>query len=299
MTWFTSFYVLGYVVFFGLSVIAMLWWQKRQKKTRLPFGPDLKLLRHPGETQMQIVRTLEEDMMLHLVWAASLPALLGLLLFMGALKLPNSFILPGVVGSALVFAFSFVIAARWVSTRAKQSRDRHLGYFGERIVAEHLEPLKRAGWFVFHDVPGQSNGSKFNIDHVAVGPQGIFSIETKTRRKGNARPGFDDHKVYFDGRGLVWPWGEDNHGLEQAERNSVWLAELLKQELGERFHVSPILTLPGWWVELKPSRETRMVRVINPKGLAKILRSGQPVLAEQQIESIASKLEARCRDVEY
>lgn len=125
MTWITTFSLFGYLIFFGLSVTAMLWWQKRQKRTRLPFGPDLKLVRHPGETQLKIIRTFEEDIMLHLVWAASLPALLGLLLFMGALKLPNDLILPGIVGSALVFAVTFVIAARWVSSRAKESQLLH------------------------------------------------------------------------------------------------------------------------------------------------------------------------------
>jgi hypothetical protein len=177
--------------------------------------------------------------------------------------------------------------------------NRYLGYFGERIVAEHLEPLKPEGWRVFHDVPGEHNGAKFNIDHVAVGPTGTYVIETKTRRKGGARPGFDDHKVYFDGRRLVWPWGEDNHGLEQAERNAVWLADTLKSELGERVNVTPMLTLPGWWVEMKPSRDTRLCRVTNPKGLPKLLPTGGTILSPQQIEAIAGKLEARCRDVEY
>lgn len=162
-----------------------------------------------------------------------------------------------------------------------------------------MEPLKGEGWRILHDLPGLANGHKFNLDHVAIGPQGVFVIETKTRRKGNARPGFDDHKVLFNGRNLEWPMGVDNRGLEQAERNAVWLADTIKGEIGERVHVSPILTLPGWWVENKPARDARMAKVTNPKALPRFISAGPVVLNAAQIASIAGKLESRCRDVEY
>jgi len=213
--------------------------------------------------------------------------------------LPAVLQLGWLAASILTFIGTFILSARWLTKKTQEDSNRYLGYFGERIVAEHLEPLKQHGWRIFHDVPCQNNGTKFNIDHIAVGPEGVYAIETKTRRKGGARPGFDDHKAYFDGSRLVWPWGEDNHGLEQAERSAMWLAESLKAETGERVFVTPILTLPGWWVESKPSRESRLCRVTNPKGLPKFLASGSAVLSPKQINDIAAKLEARCRDVEY
>jgi len=277
----------------------MIWWQRRQRKSRKPFGDDFKLLRGPGESQFKIYLKEEEDSMMWLFLAALVPAgalAIGLQIM---LMLPDSLKIAALAITALGFLVVFYYSARWYSGRMQAGFNRYLGYFGERIVAEHLEPLKQQGWRIFHDVPAVANGTKFNIDHVAVGPQGTFVIETKTRRKGGARPGFDDHKVYFDGRSLVWPWGEDSHGLEQAERTSVWLANMLKDELGERVHVTPILTLPGWWVEMKPSRDSRLCRVTNPKGLTKFLPAGSAILTAQQINNIAVKLEARCRDVEY
>lgn len=51
--------VVGY--FFLLCVLAMLWWQRRQRKTRLPFGEEFRLLRGPGETQLKLSRRFEED----------------------------------------------------------------------------------------------------------------------------------------------------------------------------------------------------------------------------------------------
>jgi hypothetical protein len=245
------------------------------------------------------VRQLDEDGLMSMLLASVVPAVIGLLLLMGTARLPRELQLAGAATAIGAFIAAFVLSTRWVARKVQEGHNRYLGYFGERIVAEHLEPLKARGWRIFHDVPASTGGRRFNLDHVAVGPAGVFVIETKTRRKGGARPGFDDHKVYFDGRSLVWPWGEDNHGLEQAERNATWLAAALKHEIGESIPVTPILTLPGWWVEMKPSRESRLCRVTNPKILADLLPAGATVLDQRQIDNVAAKLEARCRDVEY
>lgn len=299
MTWKHGLFAAGYFLFFFLCAFAMIWWQRRQRKMRLPFGEETRLLRGPGETQLKLVREHDEKEFLWIAIGAGIPAFVFTTMAGWTKSIPTALQLPWLVLSLAVFIGLFIGAARLFSRKMRESSDRYLGYFGERVVAEHLEPLKQQGWRIFHDVPATANGSKFNLDHVAVGQQGVFAIETKTRRKGGARPGFDDHKVFFDGRGLVWPWGEDNHGLEQAERNAVWLANTLKDDVGERFHVTPILTLPGWFVEMKPSRDSRICRVTNPKGLAKLLPTGPAVLDARQIANIVAKLEARCRNVEY
>jgi len=299
MNWTQPFLILAYLVFFMGSIAAMIWWAKRQRKTRLPFGDELKLQRGPGETQLALVRKFDEEGFMWMVCAATAPATVVLVLLVGALKLPKELQLAGVAVTLMAFIAVFIWSARWFARKAQESSNRYLGYFGERLVAEYLEPLKAQGWRIFHDVPALNNGQQFNLDHVAVGPTGVFAIETKTRRKGAARPGFDDHKVYFDGHALVWPWGEDSHGLDQTERNAAWLAETLAAETGERVPVIPILTLPGWWVEMKPAQDPRVCRVTNPKGLAKFLPAGKVALSEAQIASVAGKLEVRCRDVEY
>mgnify|MGYP000447730379 CR=1 FL=1 len=50
------------------------------------------------------------------------------------------------------------------------------------FVAEALAPLTVDGCRIFHDVPAAA----FNLDHVIVGPTGVFALETKTRRAGPA-----------------------------------------------------------------------------------------------------------------
>lgn len=51
------------------------------------------------------------------------------------------------------------------------------GAAGERRTAKVLRPLVREGWTVAHDVPL----SRGNLDHVLVGPPGVFLLETKFR----------------------------------------------------------------------------------------------------------------------
>jgi hypothetical protein len=289
----------GFVAGFIASMAVMLWWQKRQRKTRRPFGDDIRLLRTAGESQLRHVLKLDEDAILWMVMAGSVPVVFALLGIMATTQLPPTLQWAGVSFSAVLFVVTFILSAGWFAGKTTESHNRYLGYFGERMVGEHLDALKGQGWRIFHDVPGADEGLKFNLDHIAVGPTGVFVIETKTRRKGRARPGFEAHKVYFDGHSLVWPWGEDNHGLEQAEHNALWLARLLQAELRETVPVTPFLTLPGWSVEMKPAQDPRACRVTNPQGLDKFLPGGAVVLNPAQITAIAAKLEALCRDVAY
>lgn len=60
--------------------------------------------------------------------------------------------------------------------RSAEMWDR--GAEGERATGEVLDGLQAQGWMVFHDVrwPGRQRA---NIDHVVVGPPGIFVIDAK------------------------------------------------------------------------------------------------------------------------
>jgi len=52
------------------------------------------------------------------------------------------------------------------------------GAEGEEVVGRMLEELAASDWHVIHDV-SLGHG---NIDHIVVGPGGLFTIETKSRR---------------------------------------------------------------------------------------------------------------------
>jgi hypothetical protein len=196
-----------------------------------------------------------------------------------------------------MFTAAVLLALRWFMARLEERSDRYLGYFGERVVAEFLEPLKEGGWHIFHDMPCESGKEKFNIDHVAVGAGGVFVIETKARRKGEAREGRDDYKVFFDGEQLSWPWGEDQEGIGQTIGNAKWLQNWLEKTTGQKLEVVPVLAFPGWYVEAKAHAS---LRVVNPSWLPGVLTGGgETILSEKQIDLCIRQLEQRCRDVEY
>ena len=56
-------------------------------------------------------------------------------------------------------------------------RNLNRGERGELRVAEILDDLRSSGYRAFHDLVGDG----YNIDHVVVGPAGVFAIETKFR----------------------------------------------------------------------------------------------------------------------
>lgn len=62
----------------------------------------------------------------------------------------------------------------WVRDYSGAHRAAH-GADGEENTATVLRSLERNGWRVIHDI----EFSGFNVDHVAVGPSGIYAIETK------------------------------------------------------------------------------------------------------------------------
>lgn len=51
-----------------------------------------------------------------------------------------------------------------------------VGAAGERRTEKALRSLQRTGWYLTHDVERPGGG---NIDHLAIGPGGVFVIDTK------------------------------------------------------------------------------------------------------------------------
>lgn len=76
-------------------------------------------------------------------------------------------------GFAAGLALAFYVLAR--NTPPAWIGQYQAGAFGEERTAKALEPLLRSGWFITHDLDRR----RFNIDHVLVGPAGVFVLETK------------------------------------------------------------------------------------------------------------------------
>ena len=290
-------FLAGYLFFFFGVLWGVLWWYRKRRQTRHPLPENVKLLRMPGEYLWRRVIEHDEADLQWFAAASLLPILAsGGVLYVFA-KFFRSSLSLGLLVCFILLLVSMLFSMHLLQHRLQRRADDYLGFFGERYVAEWLDPLKMEGWFVFHDVPCEGATGKFNIDHVAVGPGGVWLIETKTRRKGRARPGFKDHEVVFEGGPIIWPWCDDTECLNQAWDNVGWLVEWLEKMTGKVFDIAAVLAFPGYYVIEK---KLGPIRVANPKRLPEVLISrGIDVLNKQDIDLIRRQLEEKCRDVEY
>ncbi len=281
--------------FYMVVLIGSFKWSERRRRARWPFKTSDRLRRAAGETLKRQHQALSEAISLELAFGMMAAAVVVLLApAVGKLVRPTlvSEIVSTTFGVIIVSAFSSWRILRKVRRRS----NLRLGWFGERYTAERLEKLQQEGYLVFHDVPCDGAQGPFNLDHVVLGPNGVFVVETKTRRKLKGEKGDKNHEVSFDGERLLWPWGADKHGVEQARAEAKWLRHTIRESLGEDVPVAPILALPGWYV-----REKRVpgFRVVNPGYLGDVIRDWpNPPLSSALRLRIAALLETRVRDVE-
>lgn len=197
------------------------------------------------------------------------------------------------VATALVLAVVVIGAFASVFHPLKKARSYRLGARGEEFMGEELAKVMPAGYRVFHDVPG---GPDWNLDHVAVGPGGVFAIETKTRRRREPLPHRKENEVVFNGEELQFAWFNDRDSIGQARRNAESLAKFLTSSTGERVEAKAILALPGWWVTLRAKCD---VAILSGRQVAGFIRGCRPILEEARIQRIAHQLDQKCRDVEF
>lgn len=260
------------------------------KRRRAPFTDNF--LRSPGESLHLEIEKLNDNISLDLM-----TLLTGPLIFYSIFithvnfgKISNSGFTEMLVGvlSLLLFACFLVKVIRLMNTR----RHYRLGYDAEIAVAQELNRLMLSGYHVYHDVPGKG----FNIDHVVVGPAGVFAVETKGRLKPTTSNRASDARVVYDGKKLQFPNRVETKPLEQAQLQAKWLSNWFSSAVGEPVKVRPVLALPGWFVERTASEG---IPVVNPKGFKGLLKpSGGSFLGEAKIKRIVHQLEQRCRNVQ-
>jgi hypothetical protein len=170
-----------------------------------------------------------------------------------------------------------------------------LGFEGERHVGEALNQLMLMGYRVFHDfLITDKPRSIRNIDHIVIGPNGVFAVETKARRKVKGENGA---RVTVLDNALQYPWGLDQRDLAQAQEDSAWLAEWLSKMSNDPVKVGSILVLPGWFID---RRSKPGVTVLSGSEVAaNIPKLNGPATSESEIRRIAAIIEDRNRSIEY
>jgi hypothetical protein len=161
-----------------------------------------------------------------------------------------------------------------------QARNLKRGERGELKVAEALEDLRAEGYRIIHDIVRDG----FNVDHVVVGPGGVFAIETKFKS------GYGQIE-FRNGEGLfVGGFPDENDCLKQARGNASEMNRLIRENCGMNRWVTPLVVFVGDW-QIKNDWRTTDARVFTPDRLAAYFANQQPELMPREIELIASHLE--------
>lgn len=153
-----------------------------------------------------------------------------------------------------------------------------IGAEGEQKTAAHLAGLGD-DFVVLNDRRGPGYGG--NLDHIAVGPSGVWVIETKSYRGAVAVHG-DRLEINDQPRDKI---------VEQVYREAVAVQIAMGDRLSNLgLTVTPVLCLHraklGWL-----AKTIRGVRLVDGRGLVKLLRSDDRRLSDDQVQSLATELD--------
>jgi hypothetical protein len=159
---------------------------------------------------------------------------------------------------------------------SEQARSWQRGAHGERRTARRLDQLTRDGYVVFHDlaVPGSSA----NIDHLVIGPTGVFVIDSK-QWTGSIHQGAD---------GLVW---HNHYPLDRTLETVRWQAAAVGRLLGTR--IAALLCVHGAHVQ-HGGLDAQGVGIV-PAHLLRSALGYDRVLSDGDVELLAATAHVRLR----
>ncbi|WP_340678390.1 nuclease-related domain-containing protein [Paraglaciecola sp.] len=196
---------------------------------------------------------------------------------------------PSIWPIVLITALAIIYVVFKLVRTVKRRNNLKLGLEAEWAVSLELHDIESANYKIFHDI----QCDKFNIDHLVVGPNGVFAIETKGRRKPSnsktAEAKSKEHVVNVNGKILEFPNYTDTSIVEQALRQAKWATTWLSNAAGEPITVSPVITIPGWYVKaiskpLVPVLATKSLSSQVPKLIGQRLSPEQILRIAHQVK---------------
>lgn len=156
------------------------------------------------------------------------------------------------LGSEVTLLASIFVISRYVLPLVER-RDR--GASGEEQVGAVLDGLAQGDWRVIHD----ATLGRGNVDHIVIGPAGVFTVETKSH-PGPVRVA----RV---------------HGatLSQARAQAKAIGRVTELE------VEPMIVFSRAWVD-RPLARRKRVRVLPARMLTGYLMKRPPKLSAAEIE---------------
>jgi Nuclease-related domain len=211
-------------------------------------------------------------------WTRTLPWRVAVILGMAAIG--------GLLGSLMVPELAQVVAAvaatavGWV-LRFRPGPDAvawRRGAAGERHTARLLDPLERHGWAVLHDLA--LPGSRANLDHLVIGPGGVFVIDSKQYRG----------RLQLDSSGRLW---HGRYPLTPTVRAVEFEADQAAQVLTDPdVVVVPIIAVHGAQVPWGKV-VTQGVPVVSARHLQSMLRAFPAVLGPERVAALANQVRVR------
>lgn len=242
-------------------------------------------LRAPGESLRlkieELSRAQQQMLRIRLVLAVT-----GALIVSGHAAARTPLVL-GVIG--LVVLVDLARTTPKILLITDQLWNARLAFRGKRVVAEELNRSMALGYQTFHDIPFET----YHIDHVIIGPAGVFCVVTKTRYKSRDLGEKADRPLRYDGDSLHWPRYKDLETIDQARHNVRTLAHWLSSTTGAPVRVQGIVTVPGWTVE---DCDKHPIWVLDPKRIKPFLQQREEHLySNEHLERIHQQLTERCR----
>jgi hypothetical protein len=205
-----------------------------------------------------------------LAWRAPLVAAIGLAgtMLVAQTGMPR----PGLAGLAVAALVSWRLRFR----PSEAARTWQRGAQGERRTARLLRRLTRDGNICFHDlaVPG----SDANVDHLVIGPSGVFVIDSKQ---------WTGH-VYTGADGLAW---HNHYPLDRTLATVRWEAEAISHLLGTR--AAALLCIHGAHVDRGGLNSHRVAIV--PAGRLRDALGEDRVLSDGDVDLLATTARMRLR----
>ena len=213
-------------------------------------------------------------------WTRTLPWRVAVILGMGAAG--------GVFGSLLAPRLGLLLgglaatAAGW-GLRFRPSPDAvawRRGAAGERRTARLLSHLERHGWAVLHDLALPR--SQANIDHLVIGPGGVFTIDSKQYRG----------RLQLDPSGRLW---HGRYPLAPSLQAVSFEADQAAQVLPDPgVAVVPIVAVHGAQVPWGKV-VTDGVPLVTARRLPSLLGGLPPMLGPERVANLADQARVRFR----
>ncbi len=148
-----------------------------------------------------------------------------------------------------------------VSPLLREAKNWYRGGLGELEVISVLDVLG-AEWTVLHSIPVAATGSgrATMIDHLVIGPGGVFAINAKNH--AGSRIWVNDRTFLVDGR--------NKDHLHAALREMTRASRLLSEAVGARVDVTPVVVVANPQ-SITLGVATPLVHVLSSSGLYRFL----------------------------